>query len=179
MFRRLPPDAFAYYLGLGVTRSYQAVADHFDVTKTAVANLAEREGWPERLRKAEQRVAEAAAKKAEETLAEMDLRHLRSLRAIQGKALEALRDRTLDSAMDAVRALELAIRQERVIRGEPGERAAFEVGDVIQREYERWLGPPESPDRVNDDSPPSAPSGVAASESPSAPGETPPCQRSD
>ena len=147
MFRRLPPDAFAYYLGLGVGRSYQAVAEHFGVTKTAVVNLAAREDWPEKLRQVEKRVGDAAAKKAEESIEQMNDRHLRSLKAIQGKALEALRSLALDNAMDAVRALDLAIRQERVVRGEPGDRATIEVGDVIRREYERWLAP------VEDDAP--------------------------
>jgi hypothetical protein len=46
---------------------------------------------------------------------------------------------TLESAMDAVRALDIGVRQERLIRGEPSERAAVQVEEVIRREYSRWM----------------------------------------
>ena len=39
----------------------------------------------------------------------------------------------------AVRALDMAIRQERLVRGQPSERTAVEIEDVIRRQYERWL----------------------------------------
>jgi len=139
MNRRLPPDAFAYYVSLGISRSYQAVADHFDVSKTAVANLAERERWREQLEAIERKAHESSVQKAAETLEQMNDRHLRSLKVIQGKALEALRAASLSHPMDAVRALDLAIRQERLIRGEPTERAALSIEDVVRREYERWM----------------------------------------
>jgi len=57
----------------------------------------------------------------------VNARHLQTLRAIQVKALQALQVMPLDSGMDAVRALDTAIRQERVILGEPGERSAVSV----------------------------------------------------
>ena len=56
-------------------------------------------------------------KKYLESLEGMNLRHLKSLKIIQGKALEALRTMPLSTAMEAVRALDMAIRQERLIRG--------------------------------------------------------------
>ncbi len=40
-----------------------------------------------------------------------------------------------------MRALDLAIRQERLIRGEPSDRTAISVEDVVRREYERWMVP--------------------------------------
>ena len=40
MSRKIPTDAFAYYLALGPGRSYAQVAEHFGVSKTAVANAA-------------------------------------------------------------------------------------------------------------------------------------------
>ncbi len=139
MNRRLPPDAFAHYLGLGLGRSYQAVADHFGTSKQAVTALAGKEDWPGRLRDAERRVGEAAARKAEDSIEQMNERHLRSLKVIQAKALECLRSLDLDTAMDAVRALDLAIKQERVVRELPGDRTAIDVGETIRREHERWL----------------------------------------
>ena len=37
---KLPAEALEYYLALGVDRSYQAVADHFGVTKQTIVNRA-------------------------------------------------------------------------------------------------------------------------------------------
>jgi hypothetical protein len=45
----------------------------------------------------------------------------------------------LQTAMEAVRALDVGIRQERLIRGEPSDRTAIQVEDVIRREYSRWM----------------------------------------
>ncbi len=60
-------------------------------------------------------------------------------KAIQGKALETLRSIPMSSAMDAVRALDLSIKQERVIRGEPSERTAVDLEAITRKEMERWL----------------------------------------
>jgi transposase len=62
--KRLPADAFEYYYGLGSGRSYRAVAEHFGVSKTTVANRAERDGWLERVRGREAEVSRRLEKKA-------------------------------------------------------------------------------------------------------------------
>jgi len=49
-----------------------------------------------------------------------------------------LKSMPLSAAMDAVKALDLAIKQERLVRGEPTDRTAS-VEEVIKREYDRWL----------------------------------------
>ena len=43
--------------------------------------------------------------------------------------------------MDAVRALAVSVREERVILGEPSDRTAISMEDTIRKEYERWLVP--------------------------------------
>ena len=68
----------------------------------------------------------------------MNTRHLKAFKVIQGKALEALRSMSLDSAMDAVRALDLAVKGERLTRGEPSDRTAVSIEDTIRREFDRW-----------------------------------------
>ncbi len=55
MQKKIPPEAFEYYFALGPGRSYRTVAEHFGVSKTAVANAAEREGWQGRIVKREQK----------------------------------------------------------------------------------------------------------------------------
>lgn len=146
MAGKLGPDAFTFYVGLGPGRSYAAVAKHFGAAKRSVTALAHRERWQERLEAIERQAVARSEKRATESIEEMHERHLRSLRAIQGKALEALKAHSLDSAMDAVRALDLAIRGERTARGEPGDRTAVSVEDVIRKEYESWLVTDEDDD---------------------------------
>ena len=49
MTKKLPPDAFHYYVGLGVNRSYQAVAEKYGVSKRAVTSRAVQEDWQGRV----------------------------------------------------------------------------------------------------------------------------------
>jgi len=139
MNRLLPADAFAYYVSLGPTRSYDAVALKFEVSKRTVTRTALREQWQGRLEATEKQVRERVDARAVETLEEMNTRHLTTMKLVQRKALDALRTMPLATCMDAVRALSIAVDKERVIRGEPTERSAISVEDVIKREYERWL----------------------------------------
>ena len=138
---RVPPDAFDFYVGLGPERSYQAVADEFGVSKRAITRVATNEDWSGRLDKIERGAREKADERLQETLGEMNSRHLKMLRAVQGKAVEALRSLPMTSAMDAARAIDMTIKQERLVRGEPGDRMAHSVEEVIRREYEEWLAP--------------------------------------
>lgn len=155
MSRKIPPDAFELYMSLGPGRSYQAVAGKYGVTKRAVVDLAKRERWQHRAMEIEAKAKQAAVEKTQETLEAVNARHLRALRAIQAKAFETLRQMPLDSAMDAIRAIDMTVRQERVIIGEPSERAAVSIEDVIKREYDEWLThgaevPPQEIDEGDD-----------------------------
>jgi hypothetical protein len=139
MNKKLSPDAFAYYWSLGSVRSYQAVADKYGVSKRAVVSAAKTENWQQHILDMEKKAHDAVEKKMVETLEQMSERHIRVCKLIQGKALEALKSMPLSTAMEAVRALDLAIKQERLIRGEPTDRSAVNIEDVIRREYDRWL----------------------------------------
>ncbi len=149
MAGKLPQDAFEVYMGLGPDRSYQTVADHFGVTKRAVTNRATKERWQQRAAEIEAKARQGAEQRLVETLEDMNTRHLKSLRIVQARALEALRAMPLQSAMEAVRALDVGIRQERLIRGEPSERTAVQVEELIRREYSRWMTV-DDPDDTND-----------------------------
>ncbi len=137
--RKLPPDAFEFYFGLGPNRSYRAVADHFGSSKTAVANLATREDWRTRISERERKAQEKVEEKAVEALADLNGRHLKMLRTIQAKALEGLKNLSINTGMDCVRALDMAIKGERLVLGEPTERTANDVEAIIKKEHERWL----------------------------------------
>lgn len=139
MARKIPKDAFEFYVGLGPDRSYQVVADHFGVTKRAVTDRARQEQWQQKVAEIEAKARQNAEQRLMEALEDMNARHIKSLRIVQARALEALRNMPLQTAMEAVRALDVAIRQERLIRGEPSDRTAIQVEDVIRREYSRWM----------------------------------------
>lgn len=145
--RKLPPDAFSYYVNLGTGRSYAQVAEQFGVTKRAVVNLALRERWQVQVEELERKAREKSNAKAGESLEEMNERHLKIARAVQNKALEALSRYPLETALQAVRALEGAVRQERGIKGEPGSEGAASVESIIRREYERWMLPADGVDQ--------------------------------
>ena len=139
MKRRIPPNAFDAYLAMGTGRSYQALANKFSVSKQAITKLARKEDWQRKLEEVEDKVRSDSLDQAIDVLGEMNERHLKVVRVIQGKALRTLQDLPLRSGMDAVRALEIAIRQERLIRGEPSERTATSVEDATRREMQRWM----------------------------------------
>ena len=137
--KRIPANAFDHFLSLGLSRSYQSVADWCGVSKQAVTRLAKEERWLERVAELERKARDKSEEKFVETLEAMNERHLKTLRVIQGKALEALKNFSLESAMEAVRALDLSIKHERIIKGEPSERTAVSVESIIRKEYERWM----------------------------------------
>lgn len=136
---KLPTDAFHYYFALGDGRSYQDVADNYSVSKTAVVNRAAQEKWQERIEQLEAKARESSDKKLLENLEQMNERHLKMARMVQAKALETLKNMPLSTAMEAVRAMEFSVKQERLIRGEPSDRTAVSMEDTIRREYQRWL----------------------------------------
>jgi hypothetical protein len=137
--RKIPSNAFDVYYAMGPGRSYDALAGRFQVSKQAITKLATRERWQERIAEIEAKAQAHSTQEAVDHLAEMNERHLRVLRAIQGKALDTLKTQPLRTAMDAVRALELTIRHERLIRGEPSERTEMSVEEVTKREVNRWV----------------------------------------
>jgi len=141
MNRKIPPGALSFYLGLGPGRSYDAVARHFGVSKRSVVTRAKQEHWQDRVTDMERRAREKAEQRAGETLDEMNERHLKTAQFLQRKALDALSGIPITEAMDAVRALKIGIEHERLIRGEPSERTAQQIEQVIRLEYERWMRP--------------------------------------
>ena len=76
---------------------------------------------------------------ADDTAEEMYNRHLKLIRLMQGKAVETLRNQSLTKASEAVKTLEITMKQERLLHGEPSERTAVSIEDTIKREYERWM----------------------------------------
>ncbi len=139
MRRKIPSNAFEIYSSQGAGRSYRALAKRFGVSKQAITNMARQERWQERLAEIEERARCESGQKVVDALGEMNDRHLKVLRAVQVKALETLKEKPLRTGMDAVRALEMIIKHERLIHGEPSERTEMSVEDVTRREIQRWM----------------------------------------
>ena len=137
--RKIPPEAFDFYFSLGPSRSYQAVAEKYGVTKRAVTNRAKREGWQSRLAEIEAKARRQADKKHQEDLEAIHARQLQSLRFSQRRSIEKMRETPIETAAEAARILTQAIKMENVILGEPGDRTAVSVEETIRREYERWM----------------------------------------
>jgi hypothetical protein len=156
MNRKIPPDAFELYVSMGPERSYQEVAERCGVSKRAVQSCADREEWTERLARIEQQAREQSDKRLAEALEDIRSRHLKTLRAMNGRALEALKGYPITSGMDAIRAAEMVIKLERLIVGDPTDRNAVTLESTVRREYERWLvredtGPTEHRDESSAD----------------------------
>ena len=139
MNRKLGSDAFTFYFSLGPSRSYQAVAEKYGVSKRAVSNMAEREKWQEKLAELERKARDQAEAKALETLEDMNERHLKVLRFIQGRAIDAMKSMPIESAMDAVRAYTMSVDKERTIRGEPTDRTQIDLAEVTREEIRTLL----------------------------------------
>ncbi len=137
--RKIPQDALAYYVSLGPGRSYQKVAEHYGVTKRAVVNAAKRDRWQEQVEELERTAREDAREKMKSTIEATYEQHMKALRLVFGKGVEALKGMAIDTPADAMKAIQLAIREMRVALGEPTDRTAISVEDTIRREYERWM----------------------------------------
>lgn len=142
MSGRLPDDAFEHYVSLGPERSYQAVADHYDVAKVTVTRHAKAQDWQGRIRELDAKARERSDQKLLEAMEVVRERHLKSARVLQAKALEALAKLPPEKAVKAAQALAIGWKHELLVLGEPTERQAT-VEETIRREYERWMTPGE------------------------------------
>jgi hypothetical protein len=136
---KIPPDAFDFYASLGPSRSYQAVAARYGVSKRAVVKLALRERWTERMQEIQEKVRVENDKKMVENLQEMQERHMKLLRGMAVRVAQAIKEYPLTTCMEAIRAGEILIKMERIISGEPSERTELSVEEITKREIETLL----------------------------------------
>jgi hypothetical protein len=139
MNRKLPPDAFAYYCSLPPDkRSYEAVSEFCNMSERAVADAAKREHWQERIAEQERRARDRVDEKMVESIAQMSERHLKVLKFIEGRSIETMKEKPLDSCFDAMKMFLLAMDKERLIRGEPTDRTE-NYAEICKREFDKWL----------------------------------------
>ena len=139
MKHRLPKDAFDYYARLGDERSYPAVAKQYGVSKRAVQKRATKEDWPGKIAEMTRVAREKNQQALQEDFNEMDLRHRKMVRAMASRAAVGLREFPLTNGMEAIKAAEVAIKLERLLAGEPGERTAHDVRDISRQEVQRLV----------------------------------------
>jgi hypothetical protein len=137
--KRLPPDAFNFYVALGSERSHKLVADHFDVHKRTVTRTADRENWNERLAAVEKEARENSDKQLAKDLGDQRLRHRKMLTAMASRAARALQEYPLTSGMEGIKAAELVIKLERLLSGEATERTSLDIEQVVRREYQDFM----------------------------------------
>jgi hypothetical protein len=151
--KRLPPEAYSYYVELGPERSYEAVAKQFGVSKVTVVNHATKERWQERLREAERAAREEANKKAIDTLQAVKERQLTEARILEHRALEALKTLPPEKASKAAMMLNIAWKHELVLLGEASDRTEVTIEEVTQREIRTLLKRVEVDDDGEEDGP--------------------------
>ncbi len=139
MSNRIPPDAFEHYVSLGPERTHAKIAEEYDVSVRAVSKCASRENWTERLEKIDRDSRERTDKRLGETLDDIRVRHLKTLRVMNARAVEALKQYPLSSAMEAMKAAEVVIKLERLIIGEPTERNAMTIEEITREEIQTLL----------------------------------------
>ena len=138
MRNRIPPEAFEHYRALGPGRSYAAVAAHYGVSVRGVTKRALKENWQGRLATIEREAQRKQDERAVEDLQAVNERHLKTARAVLARGLEALRSLPLTTAVTAVRAIESAVKLERLVLGADrrpeGQGVSWaEIVDEVQR----------------------------------------------
>ena len=136
MRRRIPPEAFEFYFGLREGRSLQRVAAQYGVSKRAVAKRATKERWAEKIAEIERKASERAEKKAVESEETVRLRHLRITHYVCGKGLESIKAGSL-TAIQGVRALDMAMRQERLAHEASGPTAGTQAPESMEQRQAR------------------------------------------
>ncbi len=150
MSGKIPGDAFDFYMGLGPTRSYQAVGDRYGVSKRAVVKHAAKEKWAERLAEIQKDARAEGDKKIAAELGDMHERHIKMLKAMAARALMGIKEFPLTSGMEAIRTAELVIKLERIIHGEPTDRGEMSIEEITKREIQTLLLPDDAPDEWDD-----------------------------
>ena len=144
--RKIPPTAFAIYVAMGPDRSLRELAEVLGVTKKGVAEHSKRERWQEKIGEIDDKLAESAVEVAirttHRTVERMVERHMGAMDRVVHLAYERLTKEGVEfeTPMDAVRALDIAVRSQRVMKGEPTDITG-DVRRIVQEEAAQLLKP--------------------------------------
>jgi hypothetical protein len=144
---RIPPSAYEDYLAMGTERSYQALADRYGVSKTAIVKKAKKERWQDRIAEVERKARELAEEKAIDELEAVRQRQLKESRFLLARSLQVLKDQPPERGIRAASAINVAWKHELLLLGEPTERQA-NVEELIKRETRDLLKVVDDPEPV-------------------------------
>jgi hypothetical protein len=144
---RIPPSAYEDYLAMGTERSYQALADRYGVSKTAIVKKAKKERWQDRIAEVERKARELAEEKAVDELEAVRQRQLKESRFLLARSLQVLKDQPPERGIRAASAINVAWKHELLLLGEPTERQA-NVEELIRRETRDLLKVVDEPEPV-------------------------------
>lgn len=144
-------EAFKFWVSLGDTRSLAKVAKEFHIRRRGIQKCSIRNQWSKRLAAIDAAARKRADELLIETRAEIQARHLRMLKAVATRGIQALQKQELETAMEGVKAIEAAIKLERVIHGEATANVTVSVAEQTRREVELFLRAEDGDDELNDD----------------------------
>lgn len=110
-------ELFVSWVGLGQGRNIATVAKNAAVPTTELVAHAKKFGWHTRLTGLVKGAEKKTMELMEETIAQVNLRHVNRLREMQTKAYQALENMVIDKPADAIRLLTEATKMERDILG--------------------------------------------------------------
>jgi len=144
-------QAFAIYRDMGAARSLQKVAQQLSKSLALMKRWSEKWSWVARAAAWDAELDRRAREAQEKARAEMAERHIKEAMLFQQKVVERLKTLEPDelSPSDLAKWFDIAVKVERLARGEPTENVKQEVqGQVTQRhEYDlarRILEDPEA-----------------------------------
>lgn len=146
--------AFEHYAAMGPgVRSYQKVADVMGCNKRTVVEIASpsRGNWMERIKRIDAKAQQKAERALIEERAKMTKRHIAAYQLLQKKAIQRLAQEgtEFDDDISAARALDIAVKGERLVRGESTENISGKA--VVQHVMAITQPPPGmSPDQWRD-----------------------------
>ena len=94
----------------------------------------------------EKKAREETDKRMAETLVQIRERHLGMARAMGYAGLKALKEYPLTDGVQGMKAMEISIKLERTILGEPAESGAVTIESITRRELETLLVDDDEPE---------------------------------
>lgn len=139
MNRALPADAVGYYLNLGPARSYQAVAEHFKVSKRTVTSTAARERWQEKLIDYERKARDKIGEQFVESIAEANERHVKLGKYLQSIGIAAIQSTPVIGATAGLRSIKVGVELERLGLGEVTQRVETSEADAVRLAFAQCM----------------------------------------
>jgi len=125
-------DPKLYYIRDPSHPTLPIVAKEYGISKSWINKRSTAENWVQQKKEYWDKTDAKTAEREIETIADMNIRHLREYRMIQGKGLKFIKDREFRQMRDAVSAVDTGIKGERTIKGEPTEKTDVHIKITVK-----------------------------------------------